>query len=621
MNTWIAKFGGSHFENNSIDVIKKWVTNNNNSEKNEITEFRGDHIHYISICSDPEKWNKTYHNITESLFGYSGFIASTTQPDTDFRSAKNIQEKLISLSDIYNVATGHFSLFKADYNSFECVVDALPAYKVFYCQDLSGDTYVSNNSTLISLLTKPNTNTLFYVNYITADGTYGNETEFEGIYTLPAFGRLKWDVVNGLKIDSYKRIDDLIRDDISFHQLLDEMANEYENIAKYIVKYHKAAISQSGGYDSRIAINMFNGLKKNKILCYTFPDHPNDRKLAKKVVADHKFTLKYIETSDVPYIETLHNFLEEEQAPFINYNNIFGYVTHDGISSIYENPENVQLIGLGGEAYQNFTKFDCTDQLNGYNSQDKTFLLELPDNWNIKVPNGTEDHILLKISKLSDLLIDREFLTEPGYQFIREGIFDYYYHTYKDIISNSDYADYQIANVHFLFERVGNYQAFKHYYYARKHDYFLPFGTKRMLETILSSPQEHLYRGKKGSIHHELSKRLTNGKSKRIHFTRGIHWDASKVEKYKYHRIDPKIEKLKRKFISPEKKFTTLVRKNFFQSNLNYYRDVIHQQNQSDLWNYFDYNKIKSLFEMNTDLYKNHSNLICKLVPLLKKGI
>ena len=620
MNIWITKLGNSPFQQNQLTEIAEKALTLHNCDNQKLFEFKSECVHYVSICPDSDRWNKKYHyEYDDNLFGYSGLVLGIGNNSIDYRKATNIRHHLIDLTDVYSIATGHFSLFNASKYEFECIVDALPASKVFYYQDSQGSCYVSNNPNLIKLFKKPDPNIRFFINYICADGTYGKETDEKEIFSLPAFGRLHWSNNDGLKINRYVHLRDIIgqneRPDVHF----DQMANEYRGIAQYIKTYHKAAISQSGGYDSRIAINMFWGLDNENVQCYTFPDHPNDRILAKKVAKNHGFPLRQIKISKLPDIDQLHTFLNNNQAPFIDYNNVFGYVINDEIERIFRDHDNVQIIGLGGESYQNFTKFSCTQDSCSSKKNDEG-VTDISEYWNSLELGQSSPKVQSYITLLAEHLISNEFLTSDGEEDIRINIIKHYHDTYSQIIDDPTVESYQIANVHFLFERLGNYQALKNYFITKNVDFFLPFGTKRLLQTALSCPMIYLYRNQKNSIHHQLSKRLTNGEASKINFTRGLHWEASKLQKVNYYLVAPKIQKLKHKFFNSESKFTSEIRSNFFYNNLGYYKDVIHNHQNSNLWDYLNRDQVQNLFNDSEYLYKKHSSLISKLVPLLVKG-
>ncbi|MCC5943267.1 MAG: hypothetical protein JJU37_17115 [Balneolaceae bacterium] len=619
MNNWIVKLGGQPFSDKDTKKIKDYLSELIDSDASSVQTFNVRGVSYISNYVDVSLTGKRYQHIDDDqLVGYSGLLAGTTTRDIDLRDAKNIKENLGDIDNIYDIATGHFSLFKATNSHFECIVDALPGYKIFYHQQQDGTVYVSNLPGLIKLFKPNRPNISFFINYICADGTYGNQTDDGDIFVLPAFGKLTWSKNNGLCIGVYHKISDLIDGKSNIKELIQKTSDEYKNVARYIVKYHKAAISQSGGYDSRIAISMFQGLDPDRIMCYTFPDHPNDRNLAKKLVKYYGFDHQFISPTDIPSVDKLDNFLNKESPFFIDYNNVFTYLLHDGITSVYKDQKQVQFIGLGGESYENFTKFKCI--------VDDNITINEPSFEDLNLANGlisSEAPLssLRKIDLLAKKTVDPGFLSKDGYQAIRNKLFLHYYNSYNDILDQKSIKDYQIANIHFLFERLGNYQAYKNYFFTRERDFFLPFGNKIFLQAVLNSPEEYLYRSKKNSLHHQLSKLLTNGDSPKYNFTRGLHWDATKVQKYKYHRIDKKFDSIAKKIFGTKEKFTTNIRKKFFYDNLSHFEDVVNTHSNSELWNYLDKQKVKSLFNSPENLYKNHSDIITKVVPLLKKGI
>jgi hypothetical protein len=593
MNTWIVKLGIDHFSKDDITKVRNFASKQLPNYSSNLFEYKTDHIHYLSIPikSDTDKVNHHYSN--GYLLGYSGLITANRTSSQNLRSATQINAQIDRLTDIFEFAEGSFSLFKISESGFECIVDCLATSKVYYFKHLNGDVYVSNHPKLLKLFKAFNPNVQFYINYIASSRTNGTSTDDLDISTLPEFGRLRWTPETSLKIDSYKDLSEIIKPREDFDFLLKETISQLKETANYLTTFHKAVISLSAGFDSRIAINMFWNSNKKNVQAYTFPDHSIDTMLAIKLAKDHGISHQLLNPSDFPDVDTLHKYLEKDHAPFFNYNNVFGYLFEKEISSILEPDNSVLLTGLGGDTELGIKQFSKIDDFEN------------------KEP----------VAALLDFFIKSKYLTDEGYNNTRSNLKEYLLSKYSEYLHTETPLS-RLSNIYYLLERFGGYQAQKNHLSAiNKFDYYLPYGNLRFLQTSFASSLDKLMRHKKNSIHHQMSMELVGKSSKPIRFTKNLHWEAGKIEKLKKVSRNKLNKYLPSSGSSKQKKNSDILREKFFNENIDHYKEVVFSYDQSLLWDYLDKHYVQSLFNEKGSIYKQHSNLISKVVPLLKNSI
>ncbi|MCC5943268.1 MAG: hypothetical protein JJU37_17120 [Balneolaceae bacterium] len=531
-----------------------------------------------------------HHESKESLVGYSGLIACNTSDNLSYTNANNLSPYIYNLNRLFDLVDGSFAVFKISDRSFECLTDTLSTHKIFYWQGNEKEVYVSNRLELIKLFVRPDPNLLFYLQYVAAGGLYGNSTDHECIFTTPGCGRLRWNASDGLQVDRYEPLETIISNEETYEDLIRQTSLQLKNVARNLVTYHKPVVSLSGGFDSRVALNMFWGLNKENVTAYTFPDISIDTKIAKRLASIHGVTHHLLRPCSQPDIRELEDFIQEYHAPFFDYNHVFGYVINDEIQAILSKKNAVLLTGLGGA-----THFGVS----GYK----------------KVLDFKEKEAIIC---LTEYLIKKSYLTDNGYQALKKHMINYYIEEYLPLL-NKNTPSYHLANYHFFFERFGNYQALKNHINSSENNYYIPFGNKCFLQSVFASPKEKLFRHKKYSIHHELNYQITNGSTSPIPFTKNIHWDATKLNRIEY-RLQRQIKQSLINRLKVEKKYSDQVRRSFFYDYLPHYKEIIHSYKKSELWDYFDHEKLNNLL-MQENLYENHSSFISKIVPLLKMNI
>ena len=591
MNHWIIKLGSDLFGKSDIETIKNFISKSCSAPTSYLFEFKRDHIHYVSFVPDSSQNDLNYHHESqEVLVGYSGLIACNTSSNTNYTNANSLSPYIYDLNRIFDVVDGSFAVFKISDTSFECLTDTLSTHKVFYWQGNEKEVFVSNRFELIKLFVRPEPNLLFYLQYIAAGGLYGNSTDHARIFSTTGCARLRWNASDGLQVDRYEPLEEIIKNNEAYEDLIRQTCLQLKNVAQYLVTYHKPVISLSGGFDSRVAINMFWGLNKENLTAYTFPDISVDTQIAKRLASTHGISHYILRPSSKPDIEELDDFIQQIQTPFFDYNHVFRYLFNDQIQAILRKKNAVLLTGLGGATHFGVSGYKKVHDFKGKEA----------------------------IMCLLGYLIKKDYLTVEGYEALKNHMTNYYTEAYLQLM-NKNTPGYHLANYHFFFERFGNYQAFKNHINSSENNYYLPFGNKRFLQSVFASPKEKLFRQKKYSIHHELNYQLTNGSTSRIPFTKNIHWDATKLNRIEY-RLERRIKQNLLNRFKVGKKYSDKVRRTFFYDNLSHYKEIIQSQKKSELWDFFDREKIDNIL-LQENLYDNHSSFISKIVPLLKMNI
>ncbi len=551
-------------------------------------EYQKKHVHYISFTIDTSPSERQYNYQNGRLSSYSGLIIDKHGHNNDYRNAKSLPNRKQKLSEIAKDLSGQFALVESTEDEFRCVVDAVGIYKVFYYESSQGDIYVSNYLPFIQLFKKVEKHLPFLIDFINNGGTYGYSTIEKNVFTLPENGELLWTKENGLTITSYENFKDffLPSKKISLSELAFELANE----SAYLSEKHEVLLPLSGGFDSRTILNMFSGKNSRNITAFTYPDHPYDLKIAKKISGEFGISHVELKPKKIPDVDKLHKFAIKN-FPLACYSTVFDYLFYDQKQTLY-NWDKVEIRGNGGDTDLGIKKFGN--------------LAQIPGDQAIQI--------------LAKKLINTNLLTQYGVEISKKSFIDHYSGKYLDLIS--EIPAFNLSTAHFIFERFASYQGHKYspYILEGKNDLFLPFADRDYIKLLFSSASDQLLRGKKDSIHHQLTTYFTNGHTKPTPFTTSVHWNATKFDRIKYHLKRKYIDKTLAKLHFNQQKFSSKIRLEFLYKNASQFQDVIYSCPKSDIWEYIDRKKMIRVFENPEKLSQNMKSIF-RVVPLLKEGI
>ena len=587
MNIWIAKLGKEPFSVERIQSLSETVSEYTGTQQSVSFQYKSGFIHYLSYCTNER--SKIYHfDNQESILGYSGLLVGNGSKNIDLRKAEYIDNAISDLSDVSEFATGQFALFKASDGNFECIVDNLGSYKVFY-YSVNQTVFVTNFPKFFRILKSTENNIEFYVHYIAASGTFGTKTDDLNVFSLPEFGRLQWDKFNGLKISQYKSLSDLVNNHTPYEALVKNAATRMQGASKYLTNYHKVALSMSGGFDSRLILRSFWGLDNDSVSCFSFPDNLQDVKLAKKATKSQGLIHKTLQASPLPTFEEMFQYSEKVLTPFRNFDNVLGFSYKNDFENLFADNQYVLLNGNGGDIDDyGVKKFKMLDQLEGQEA----------------------------IHSVIKTIVNKDILTPEGYEKICNNLQEHYENKYGLFLSNRG-TNHKLRLFYFLFDRFGSYHGYKFFLNYFDNNYFLPFANVDFIKAALSQDRPERLRNNKHSLHKELNDLFTNGNDKVIPFTDSLHWDTGYL-KHVQHNIQNKIKKKFSGYLPQRpKKYSSQLRTEFYNQNLEEYLEIFHSKPNSSIWDYLDKKKITSHLENVDYEYKNGGELLSKIAPLL----
>lgn len=600
MNIWLAKLGKNRFE--SINGIQNLLINdfNNTSEQSLVHfEYKTTGVHFISYDFTRKGSGKNYHYVDSAnrLTAYSGLLVNNNPDNQDFRDAKTIHEYSENPQFFDSNITGNYSVVSASETGFQCIVDNLGIHRVFYLESSDGHVYVSNYLKLLKLFKEPEINKSAFLDWLALETILSYETEEKDVYTLPYYGRLSWSQNgNKLHIDQYKDVSDLVYNDTPVNTLFDKVVSDFRSTAKYLLKYHNITATISGGYDSRLVLKMFWGLNIGDMDSYSFYDNYYDVKVAKKFVKDFGIKHRVIDFSkELPTLEQLHSFLLSVQQPYFKYSDVFSYMVMDSLKDMYpDDKHRVLLKGTGGNSDRRIIEKKFLDDFDGEEAIGKL-----------------ADHFLMDL--------DTNLFKESSMKLLSERLQSHYTTKYQAIIKGRK-KDHQLKHLLYkeryeeLANRVGPYNQ------SLWVDSYIPLTMDSFQTLLFNCDEKKLHRGNKGSIYHKLTNALTKGKDKPIHFSSGLHWEASKLSRAAYRLQHQVIERKIRQYFDYKVKGTTVIKGEFHNQNKGLVLDIINGNSNSFLWDYFNKDHIVRQFSK-TDIPDNSTvrYTFKHIIPILKQ--
>lgn len=594
MNIWITRLGTTPFSEPEINEITAAAKKNPSLHKHDIFRHTEHHIDYVSVCTAADVSNKVYHDSHNQIMtAFSGLMVDKQSGERDLRSIRSISRSGGPLDEMANGIAGQYALVQISEDGFDCITDCLGSYKVFWHQGDDQALYVSNYLPLIQLFKTSRPNLRFFSNWIAASGTYGCETEEMEVFTLPEYGRIRWTPKTGAQHTPRQNLSTLLQPEQDYEELVETTAREWRHSAQNLVNNHEIAVSLSGGYDSRLALNIFWGLDRRKIECFTYPDHINDVRLAKMVAADHGFSHEVLKPStNLPDLEEVHTFTVQSTYPFLCYSNATALLFNDRILEIFKGHQKVKITGDGGDTHLGIKKFKNATRQIGQNA----------------------------IHSLTDQLVSKDILKTEAYLEIQSGLRKHYSEKYLEFLPVNEPAE-KLPSMHYYLERFGNYQSYKLINVRMNSDLFFPYGNESFLKSVFTSPIRDLIRPNQNSLHHRLSRSFTQNADRPIPFSRNLHWNAGTLDKMNYNLHLNYINPLRTILFGSKEKLSRRIQHDFFTSNRPSYREVLHSYADSELWDYFDQTAITGWLSDDRPISNKKIKVLSRIVPLLKKGL
>jgi asparagine synthetase B (glutamine-hydrolysing) len=584
MNLWIAKLGGNNFSESELKKIDNLADDYKTLNKRDFFQFKSEHIHYISFTTDEDIGKKKYNIIDGNLVAFSGLPVCKKSSTIDYRDAANLKKFTSNYDAAKSELGGQYSIIWSTKDEFECFVDFLGIHKVFYSELSNGEILVSNSVPSMQLIKGVDLNFDFYVNWIGFGGIYGYETQDRYIYSIPEYGHLKWSPSRGLKIDTHENLSSLILPEDTLENYINNTVSEFRNTVHNLSNFHKSILPLSGGYDSRLILEAFSLFDTSNLYTYTYPDKEEDVKYAKKIAKYFNIKHEVLKPRNILNVENPYKSIFFPSDPFLDYNKIFGYQFREQKKNYYSDGLNVLLKGDAGDTQAGFRKYSVSNK-------------------------GQPD-------KAIDFLVDRSLSTgilrkevENKYS---ESMKKYYLEKYIDLIKRRG-ATHKIANIYYLMERFGNYQSHKLINGYQLNDIYIPYSNENFVRAVFSAPVEKLYKYKKDSLHHIIHRKLVSENTKSIHYTGGMHWEANKFQRV-FYRLENMIKK-RINFNKP--KYSSVIRDQYFEQNKSHYKEIIFSSSSSEIWDYFDYERLKNALYTD-NLNSKQKKAVSRIVPFIK---
>lgn len=596
MNIWIANINKRDFSFDEIKTLGKCfnkISKSSSEDEFKLFEYKTDFIHYLSFQKKADTSKKKYNYVHPEggLTAYSGLLVGKTSTNKDYRKAESIKAFSDDPVRFSKNIFGHFAVINISEREFQCFTDNKSYQNVYYYQSDYGGIYVSNSIQFIKLFKEQEFNYDVLLDWLALETILFNETEEKDVFMLPANGVLKWKFKKGLTVGNYKALGEILYSSDSKKKLLQTAASELRSSAKYLATHHDCNINLSGGFDSRLILSMFWGLDKSRIDSVTYSDNPFDLSVAKKVARDHSLNHTAITAfEELPTIEELHNDLVFERFPFVKYSSVFNYMVKNSLNDMYKNKNRVVLKGYGGNADRRILE--------------NKYLLHFEG-----------EGFFERFSE--DLIGNTFFLGEESLQRLKQRIYSAYSEKYLPIIRGRG-RQHKFNCI--LFWEKFNHKINRNAAFMAPpfYDTFNPLLMDSFQTLLFNVNQRDLIRSRKQGLYHQLFQLFTQGEDRPIHFTSGLHWDASKLSRglYRLKRLDLVQNLLQN--LTDRNKMTTKVKNEFLLRNKSNFLDILQGSESSFIWDYMNRDQVIQKFRRTTDYNDPAGQVIFqKVIPLL----
>lgn len=597
MNIWIAKINkrkSTIDEKKELEKSFRKISKSSNKDEFKLFEYTTDFVHYLSFQKETDQSAKNYNFVhpEKALTAYSGLLVGKTSSKKDYRLAESIKNFSHDPVQFSENVFGHFAVIYISENRFQCFTDNKSYHNVYYYESDSDEIYISNSIQFIKLFKKQEFNYEVLLDWLALETLLYSETEEKNVFMIPPNGVLKWGPEEGLSIDNYKELEEILYAEDSEKKLLHTAVSELRCSAEYLSSYHDCNINLSGGFDSRLVASMFWGLDKSRIESVTYSDNTLDLSIAKKVARNHSLNQTTITGFDeLPAIQELHDDLVFERFPFVKYSSVFNYIIKNSLEDRYNDRYRVILKGYGGNADRRISE--------------NKFLLEFEG-------EGV-------IDRFTEHLIGKTFfLREETYQYLKKRIHSAYSDEYLSIIERRE--SQHKFNCILFWERF-NHKINRNAAYMAPpfYDSFNPLLMDSFQTLIFNVDPQELIRNKKQGLYHKLFELFTHGEDKPMHFTSGLHWEASKLSRalYRFKRSDF-VQQISDHIINHDK-MTTKVKNEFLIQNKTKFLEILQRSDSSFLWEYINRDQVIQKFKKTTDYNDPEGQVIFqKVIPILK---
>src|SRR6056297_3492192 len=113
MNLWIAKLGGVGFSAKNIGEVEKIAARYKTLEHREFTQFKSQHIHFLSFATTQEYGKKKYNSSNDhQLIAFSGLPVAGRSEYHDYRDVNNLKKFIKDYKTANNELLGQYALLK-----------------------------------------------------------------------------------------------------------------------------------------------------------------------------------------------------------------------------------------------------------------------------------------------------------------------------------------------------------------------------------------------------------------------------------------------------------------------------------------------------------------------------
>lgn len=495
MNFWATKLGSSGWDELDVAALDRLAGTYPALAVREIDQVALGDVHYLGFRAPTHTAGDTpFAPHKDGAYATSGLIVDPTL-QTDFRKASALSAHF---DELKGAARGVYSGLRMEQDQFECVIDPLGLSTVYYTTKPGGGAQciLSNDPRAIEALLQKRTPNLEHIaTELSTGDVFGYDTEYQDVKCLGENGRFLWQGQTW-QATPY---DDALRwfaPEASYEALIAETAREFQALGAYLHRYPRILLGLSGGYDSRLNLQMLCAQNAPSHLeTYTFNSGIGGRelqiasKLAKYYGVSHtkiRLTLR-----DAPKFPQMLAEADQNLLPQISPLHIIQEGLIDKMEAWLRAPGSVVVSGDGGH----------TEMLRELN---------------------LENHDRIRPDLLVGHLMTPGLLHEDMEAKITSQTVDYLQSKYSAIKP----GDLPLA-YHFLerFRRATGGRSALHW--SRYASYVSPYASPTFVQATVAAPLAARVKASNDSLHHELARHLHKSSLPSVPFADGTLWGQS----------------------------------------------------------------------------------------------